>query len=67
MLDCREMPVTNCQPKSVHVPVQEKQHKKKCLLADDAQPGENTLGIMSAKIPPLWGEETSNMSLSFQP
>ena len=28
----REVPVTNCEPKLVHVPEQEKVHRKKCLL-----------------------------------
>ena len=30
----REVPVTNCEPKLVHVPEQEKVHRKKCLLPD---------------------------------
>ena len=30
----REIPVTNCQSKLVHVPEQEKIHRKKCLLPD---------------------------------
>ena len=35
----REVPVTNCEPKLVHVPEQEKIHRKKCLLPDkDEQP-----------------------------
>ena len=29
-----EVPVTKCQPKLVHVPEQEKIHRKKCLLPD---------------------------------
>ena len=33
--ECREEPVTMCQPKLVHVPTQEKVHRKKCLLPDD--------------------------------
>jgi hypothetical protein len=32
---CREVPVSNCQPKKVHVPTQELLHRKKCLLPDD--------------------------------
>lgn len=35
---CREVPVTNCKPKKVHVPTQEKLHRKKCLLPDEQQP-----------------------------
>jgi len=35
--ECREVPVTNCQAKSVHVPMQEKQHRKKCLLPDEGK------------------------------
>ena len=31
----REVPVTNCKPKSVHVPTQERLHRKKCLLPDE--------------------------------
>ena len=29
--------MTNCQPKSVHIPTQELLHRKKCLLPDGAQ------------------------------
>ena len=32
----REVPVTNCVPKPVHVPTQERLHRKKCLLPDEA-------------------------------
>ena len=31
----REVPVTNCKPKSVHFPTQERLHRKKCLLPDE--------------------------------
>ena len=34
---CREVPVTNCKPKLVHVPTQEKLHRKKCLLPDEQE------------------------------
>ena len=38
----REIPVTNCQSKLVHVPEQEKIHRKKCLLPDrEEQPRYN--------------------------
>jgi len=33
--ECREVPVTNCNPKKVHVPTQELLHRKKCLLPDE--------------------------------
>ena len=33
--ECREEAVTTCQPKLVHVPTQEKVHRKKCPLPDD--------------------------------
>jgi len=33
--ECREEAVTSCQPKLVHVPTQEKIHRKKCLLPDN--------------------------------
>ena len=33
--ECREEPVTMCEAKLVHVPTQEKVHRKKCLLPDD--------------------------------
>jgi len=32
--ECREVPVTDCQPKTVHIPTQELLHRKKCLLPD---------------------------------
>ena len=38
----REIPVTNCQSKLVHLPEQEKIHRKKCLLPDrEEQPRYN--------------------------
>jgi len=40
--ECREIPVTNCQSKLVHVPEQEKIHRKKCLLPNrEEQPRYN--------------------------
>ena len=48
----REVPVTNCEPKLVHVPEQEKNHRKKCLLPDkDEQPSYNA--PKAAEIPDL--------------
>merc|ERR1711937_848553 len=38
--ECVEVPVTNCEPKTVHKPTQEKLHRKKCLLPDE-KPAES--------------------------
>jgi hypothetical protein len=38
----REVPVSNCSPKSVHVPTQELLHRKKCLLPDQSPSNVNT-------------------------
>ena len=35
--ECREVPVTNCEPKTVHKPTQELLHRKKCLLPDEKE------------------------------
>merc|ERR1719205_421938 len=32
--ECKEIPVPTCEPKYVHKPTQELNHKKKCLLPD---------------------------------
>ena len=48
MLNFREVPVTNCKPKKVHVPTQEKLHRKKCLLPDEQQqsaPAADNYGV----------------------
>ena len=33
--------MTKCNPKSVHIPTQERLHRKKCLLPDDVQEAGN--------------------------
>ncbi|XP_040583609.1 uncharacterized protein [Lepeophtheirus salmonis] len=33
--ECEEEPVENCSEQEIMIPVQEKEHKKKCLLPDD--------------------------------
>jgi len=33
--ECNEIPTEKCETKDVKIPKQEKEHKKKCLLADD--------------------------------
>ena len=33
--ECTEVPDEQCEEKDIKVPKQEKEHKKKCLLADD--------------------------------
>ena len=47
----REEPVTSCSPKLVHVPTQEKVHRKKCLLPDTPPP-QPTYG--AAQPPPSY-------------
>ena len=37
----REVPVTNCLPKEVHLPTQELLHRKKCLLPDSGKSASN--------------------------
>ena len=44
--ECNEVPTPKCEEKEVKVPKQEKEHKKKCLLADD-----NALPATSAPAP----------------
>ena len=44
----REVPVTKCNPKSVHIPTQERLHRKKCLLADDVQEAGKIFTIFDA-------------------
>ncbi len=39
----REFPVTNCHKKSIHVPTQERLHRKKCLLPDEEKGGSYRL------------------------
>jgi hypothetical protein len=49
---CREIPVTNCKSKKVHVPTQEKLHRKKCLLPDEASqsgPAPDNYGVPRAE------------------
>ncbi|XP_023322204.1 uncharacterized protein LOC111696726 isoform X2 [Eurytemora carolleeae] len=48
---CREVPVKNCKPKSVHVPTQERLHRKKCLLPDEEKvtPAQEDYGIPAAE------------------
>jgi len=38
--NCREVPKKKCKSKSVHYPMQEKQHRKKCLLHDEENNGQ---------------------------
>ena len=47
----REVPVKNCKPKSVHVPTQERLHRKKCLLPDEEKvtPAQEDYGIPAAE------------------
>jgi len=56
--ECSEVPVTNCNPKSVHVPTQELLHRKKCLLPDEA-PGPSygapPLPVAEAPVPTYSG------------
>jgi len=51
--ECSEVPVKNCEPKSVHIPMQEKQHRKKCLLHDEGQnspaPASDSYGVPRAE------------------
>ena len=41
---CHEVPVTNCKPKKVHVPTQEKLHRKKCLLPGEQPTVDDSYG-----------------------
>jgi hypothetical protein len=52
--ECREVPVTNCQAKSVHVPMQEKLHRKKCLLPDEGK-DEAPPSYGAPPAPPAYG------------
>ena len=48
----REEPVTSCSPKLVHVPTQEKVHRKKCLLPDTPPPPPQPQPTYGAAPPP---------------
>jgi hypothetical protein len=51
--ECKEIPVPTCEPKYVHKPTQELNHKKKCLLPDD--PPTPSYGAPQAAPAPSYG------------
>ena len=51
--ECNEVPTENCEEKEVKIPKQEKEHKKKCLLADD-----NSLPASATQAPRAAAEPT---------
>jgi len=62
--ECREVPVSNCKPKKVHVPTQEKLHRKKCLLPDEqeAQSAPDNYGVPQADPLPSYATQPSYAS-----